>query len=178
MTSPDTGDGDGGTTYDGGGGGGGDGGYDTPTGGPIADDQAVDCHLANSGNCDLDDADPDEIAKANAEADKIRDEGICGTAKNMAMQMIKNGLGVWDNEVSQNGNVLLGDQGWKFTGYTGTDRVPVMHLWSKGGINAWTIAHEALHVVVSASNDHEAMLAGPDGRTRKFDQMAKFCSRS
>ncbi|HEX7239048.1 MAG TPA: hypothetical protein VF263_02180 [Longimicrobiaceae bacterium] len=171
--------GTGGTTGGSGGSGtgtGGNTGYDSPSGEPQADDEVVDCHLSNSGNCDMRPADTTQVRTARAKAANIRDAGICGSVKSMAQQMIGNGLQVWSNEVRQNGSLLAGDMGYEFVNPTGVEKVAVMHLWTDPrGMNAWTIAHEALH---GLGYKHEDSIVGPDGSSRKMDQTAKYCANA
>lgn len=184
----------GGPSYPGGGGGGGGGCWwdcssgdswgggsepydpanDTPAGEPVADDDLADCHSA-FGFCDLRAANDTVKAKAVALAEGIRSEGICGEARGKAIQMIDR-LQIWNNELRYNGTLLLGDWAPEFVTPTGTDWVPVMHLWTDPrGFNAWTIAHEGLH---GLGKRHEDMIVGPDGVTRSMDHTAKYCSRS
>lgn len=177
-TMPGTGSGSTGWTGGAGGGGGGGSGStsDNPAGEPVADDESVDCHGSDTGTCDKRVATADTVARAKELAETIRTDGICGEARNTAVRMIENGLEVWSNEVRQNGLLMLGDFGWKYPNPTGTEKVPVMHLWTDPrGFNAWTIAHEALH---GMGKSHDTMLLGPDGVKRNMDQTAKYCSQS
>lgn len=147
---------------------------DTPAGEPVADDDMADCHSA-SGSCDLRAAHDTIKAKAVALAQGIRSEGVCGEARSKAIQMIDR-LQIWTNELRYGGILLLGDWAPEFVSPTGTDWIPVMHLWADPrGFNAWTIAHEGLH---GLGKRHEDKIVGPDGVTRSMDQTAKYCSLS
>jgi hypothetical protein len=106
--------------------------------------------------------------QVNQEINKIRDDGICAEIKAKAAEMVSNGLQVWSDTVKVDGKVLLGDVYWM------DSNTATMHLWLKGGVNAWTIAHEALQGLRKV---HEDMLVGPDGVERNLDRTAKYCAR-
>jgi hypothetical protein len=93
----------------------------------------------------------------------------------MATEMVGHGLMVWDNEVRQGGLLVVGDRMPVFVGPIGTERVSTLHLWTDTrGLNAWTIAHEALH---GLGHSHTDLIQAPDGRQYVLDRLAKFCAQ-
>ena len=146
----------------------------SPIGEPIADDEAAACHLAASGVCNMRNAEPAEISWARSEAEEIRTVGICNDIRTMALSIINaNRLKAWTNEVRwTDGRVILGDQGWEFVEGQ-TFPVPIIHLYTAGGFNTWTIAHEAIHAMHKVHTD---TFVNPDGVTRNLDLTAKHCA--
>lgn len=168
-----------------GGGGGSNGGgspsYDSPIGEPIANDEDWECDSVRVPLCDLQDPTLEHRQQAQNETNKIRNDGICGQAKAMAQTMLNTpeGFKVWTNRIQRINpetgimETVVGDQTIKYTHPTGVEHIKVMHLWTGGGINAWTIAHEALHAL---GGDHQTTYNNPDGTARSLDSTAKFCS--
>ena len=60
-----------------------------------------------------------------------------------------------------------------YTGPSGAAREPTIHLYVSKGLNAWTIAHEALHAL---HYQHEDLVTMPDGTKKLMDAAAKYCA--
>jgi hypothetical protein len=163
------------TTTPNGGGGGGDPGDTAEE--PAADDETADC--IDLG-CKLRDPEPTELKKVLDLIDqRLRSDGFCGEVKASALAMVERKLQVWENEVlapNDDGVLapLLGEAPWDYD--LGG---PVMYLWT-GAINAWTIAHEALHGIwnPSAGLGHYYVHSDTTPLGMNLDQTAKYCSQS
>jgi hypothetical protein len=148
---------------------------DTPTGEPVADDEAVDC--IDLG-CKLRDPTEAERQRVLELIDQWRSDGFCAEVRASALEMVNRGLQVWDNRVyalndSGKPATLLGAAPWDYD--LGG---PVMYLWT-GSLTGWTIAHEAIHGIWNpAGLGHYYTHSDITPLGMNLDQTAKYCSRS
>jgi hypothetical protein len=105
---------------------------------------------------------------------RIRSDGFCGQVKQSAIAMVQRGLQVWTKLFYITGDdgrerKFLGESPWVY----GSSPGPVMHLWT-GALDAWTIAHEAIHGIPFENRGYLHGDITPLGMD--LNQTAKFCS--
>lgn len=88
--------------------------------------------------------------------------------------MVQRGLQVWTKLFYITGDdgrerKFLGESPWVY----GSSPGPVMHLWT-GALDAWTIAHEAIHGIPFENRGYLHGDITPLGMD--LNQTAKFCS--
>jgi hypothetical protein len=108
------------------------------------------------------------------EINKIRTDGFCGQVRQSALEMVQRGLQVWTKLFYIKGDDGLDRKFWGETQWVyGSSPGPVMHLWT-GALDAWTIAHEAIHGIPFGSTGYLHGDITPLGMD--LDHTAQACS--
>ena len=144
----------------------------SPSEGLVADDETITCD--GLPGCDMRPPTAAELQTVLNEIGKIRTDGFCGQVRESALQMVQRGLQVWTKLFYIKGDdgrdrKFLGETRWVYD----TNPGPVMHLWN-GALDAWTIAHEAIHGIPYGATGYRHADITP--LNMNLDDTAKYCS--